>query len=169
MSLSKIWLFALVATCLGAGSCSDDPASNNDGGADTDTDADSDSDTDSDTDTDTDTDTDVDTDADTDSDTDSDTGPSYCESSIAGVCSPLVGGCAHCTGMYMVHTELAGCETDEWCCVPDTPPVNECQMAGGHCAHNMPLVCPTGWSEDITLDCGGALSFSCCMPDDTCT
>jgi hypothetical protein len=91
-----------------------------------------------------------------------------CEEMHSGSCVGLVAGCANCPEGSVVHNSDGECPQGTWCCVPYFPPGNDCQTAGGVCAHNMPLICPTGWLEEYALDCGGAMALSCCLPSDAC-
>jgi hypothetical protein len=129
-----------------------------------------DGDADSDSDTDIDADADGDTDSDADTDVDPDGGPSdpLCAMELGGSCVGLVAGCAACAEGSSVADQLADCESDEWCCVPYSPPENDCETGGGVCveASDDTSTCPTGWTPVYT-SCGSG-GLMCCMPGDGC-
>lgn len=133
-------------------------------------DADGSADGDADGDADTDVDSDADGDSDSDSDADPDGGPSdpACAMEVGGECAELVAGCAACAGGWIVHTELADCAADEWCCAPYHPPENDCETGAGVCVpfSDDSSTCPTGWGAVYT-SCGGE-GVMCCMPGDGC-
>jgi hypothetical protein len=151
---------ALIAAVAVAACHSEEETGGGDGSADGDADGDADTDVDA--------DADSDTDADTDADADGGPSDPACAMEVGGECAGLVAGCASCAGGWIVHTELADCDEDEWCCAPYQPPENDCETGGGVC---VPYSedgdsCPTGWAPVYT-SCGGE-GVMCCMPGDSC-
>jgi hypothetical protein len=183
MKYKKWTLFALTYVlaqgCWAVDSSVDADAGSDAGG---DADADTDTDADADTDADTDTDTDTDTDSDTDTHTDSGTEEVFCNYVLDGICHGLEEWCANCPEGAKPHFNMAGCNAETWCCVPDLSPIeNDCTAGGGVCIpgggteyggeeprEDSDFIggCPTGWDRVYTK-CSYEGEW-CCTPGPAC-
>lgn len=94
--------------------------------------------------------------------------PLPCPDKSNGACKTINDGCADCAadGMSLVpHVSAAGCDSDQWCCVPEPTEPNTCEAEGGICVGENDD-CPPGW-ETILVECPSLLE-KCCTPMDEC-